>query len=523
MTLTRSVARPARAVALGAALAGCATAAPSTSTPAPAVTPRSERAALTATIDSFVTAPRFRNAHWGVLIVDPVAGDTLYSHNAGKLFLPASNQKLLTGATALAQLGPDYRYRTRFLARGPLRADGTLDGDLVVVSRGDPTVSDHMRGDATIPLRAVADSLAAHGVKRITGRIVRGGDAFPDSPLGYGWDWDDLPAAYGSGVDELMLNEGFTRVLVRGGAAAGAPVTIVGTAPARGYPAVTATARTTVRAPGSSAHASVDGTWRTALTTGATLGALEPQGVVVTGEIGAGDTASVEVTYPDAGAAYLVALGEALQARGITVARGADAATRVPDDSLAALTELAHLDSPPLREIMPALEKPSQNQIAEALFKTLGLERTGVGSADSARRVVERQLAAWGAPADGYAVRDGSGLSRHDYVSPETIVHVLDAMRRDTSFTVLYSALPIAGVDGTIASRMRGTPAQGNVHAKTGFVDKARSLSGYVTTADGRMLVFSFLCNNWTTPTSDVEHVQDAIAVRLASLHLGAR
>jgi D-alanyl-D-alanine carboxypeptidase/D-alanyl-D-alanine-endopeptidase (penicillin-binding protein 4) len=231
----------------------------------------------------------------------------------------------------------------------------------------------------------------------------------------------------------------------------------------------------------------------------------------------------VEVTYPDAGAAYLVALGEALGDRGISVARGADADARVPDDSLAALTELAHLDSPPLREILPALEKPSQNQIAEALFKTIGLERGGAGRADSARRVIERQLVAWGAPADGFAVRDGSGLSRHDFVSPETIVHVLDAARRDTAFHVLYDALPIAGVDGTIGSRMRGTPAQGNVHAKTGFVDKARSLSGYVTTADGRMLLFSFLCNNWTTPTSDVEHVQDAIAARLASLRLGAQ
>jgi D-alanyl-D-alanine carboxypeptidase/D-alanyl-D-alanine-endopeptidase (penicillin-binding protein 4) len=108
-------------------------------------------------------------------------------------------------------------------------------------------------------------------------------------------------------------------------------------------------------------------------------------------------------------------------------------------------------------------------------------------------------------------------------VSPETIVKVLDAMRRDTSFAVFYAALPIAGVDGTIGSRMRGTAAQGNVHAKTGYVDKARSLSGYVTTADGRLLLFSLLCNNWTTPVSEIERVQDAVAIRLASMRLGTR
>ena len=147
----------------------------------------------------------------------------------------------------------------------------------------------------------------------------------------------------------------------------------------------------------------------------------------------------------------------------------------------------------------------------------LGLEKTGVGTPDSGRRVVERQIAAWGADTAGAAVRDGSGLSRHDYVSPETIVRVLDAMRRHAEFRTFYDALPIAGVDGTIGSRMKNSPAQGNVHAKTGTVDKARSLSGYVTTVDGRMLVFSFLCNNFTVPNRMVEQVQDAILVQLAA------
>jgi D-alanyl-D-alanine carboxypeptidase/D-alanyl-D-alanine-endopeptidase (penicillin-binding protein 4) len=167
---------------------------------------------------------------------------------------------------------------------------------------------------------------------------------------------------------------------------------------------------------------------------------------------------------------------------------------------------------------MAALEKPSQNQIAEILFKTLGLERAGVGSADSGRAVVERQLVAWGIAPTAVAVRDGSGLSRHDYIAPDAIIRILDAMRKSPNFAVFRDALPLAGVDGTIANRMRGTAAAGNVHAKTGFVDKARSLSGYVTTADGRVLLFSLLCNNWTTSSREVDQVADAIAVRLASL-----
>jgi D-alanyl-D-alanine carboxypeptidase/D-alanyl-D-alanine-endopeptidase (penicillin-binding protein 4) len=176
------------------------------------------------------------------------------------------------------------------------------------------------------------------------------------------------------------------------------------------------------------------------------------------------------------------------------------------------------MKSPPLREILPALEKPSQNQIAELLFKTLGLEQTGVGTADSGRAVIERQLAAWGIAPTSVAVRDGSGLSRHDYIAPDAIVRVLDVMRKSPNFAVFRDALPVAGVDGTIANRMRSTAAAANLHAKTGSLDKARSLSGYVTTANGRMLIFSLLCNNWTTTSREVDQVADAIAVRLAGL-----
>jgi len=131
---------------------------------------------------------------------------------------------------------------------------------------------------------------------------------------------------------------------------------------------------------------------------------------------------------------------------------------------------------------------------------------------------VGRQVAKWGVAPNEVVIRDGSGLARYDYVSPRTLVRVLDAMRRAPTFKAYYDAMPIAGIDGTIRNRMKGTPAQGNVHAKTGTLAMARSLSGYVTTANQRTLIFSFLCNNWTTPVRDVERVQDIIAVRLATM-----
>lgn len=405
--------------------------------------PRSE---LRHEIDSLTSQPEFRNAQWGVLIVNPRTGDTLYSKNAGKLFMPASNMKIVTSAVALTLLGADYRYRTTFLTDGEVR-DSLLDGNLLVIGRGDPTVSDRMRGTATIVMDALADSLRAHRIRQISGSLARVGNAFPDSIYGYGWEWDDLGEYYGAGVDELIFNEGM--------------------------------APTKLRPPPDTA--------RDSLYSGPARNPAK---------------------------AYLDAFRDALVRKSIRI----DGAVR---DSILPtpfrMDTLFVLVSPPLREILPALMKQSQNQIAEILLRTIGLERGGLGTADSARKIVGQQLLAWGVQTDGFVIRDGSGLSDQDLLTPETIVRVLDRIQRDTAFAAYYNAMPIAGVDGTIDTRMKGTPAEGNVHAKTGTLAKARTLSGYVTTADGERLIFAILANNTTTPGSTVTRVIDEIAAALAA------
>ena len=410
------------------------------------VPPASSRAELAHNIDSLTSQPDFRNAQWGVLIVNPRTGDTLYSKNAGKLFMPASNMKIITSAVALTLLGPEYRYRTTFLTDGPVR-DSLLDGNLLVIGRGDPTVSDRMRGTATIVMDALADSLRAHRIRQISGSLARVGNAFPDSIYGSGWEWDDLGEYYGAGVDELIFNEGM--------------------------------APTKLRPPPDTA--------RDSLYSGPAKNPAK---------------------------AYLDAFHDALVRKSIRmdgVVRDSILPTPFKMDTLFVLI------SPALREILPALMKQSQNQIAEILLRTIGLERGGLGTADSARKIVGQQLLTWGVQPDGFVIRDGSGLSDQDLLTPETIVRVLDRIQRDTAFAAYYNAMPIAGVDGTIDTRMKGTPAEGNVHAKTGTLAKARSLSGYVTTADGERLIFSILANNTTTPGSAVTHVADEIATALAA------
>jgi serine-type D-Ala-D-Ala carboxypeptidase/endopeptidase (penicillin-binding protein 4) len=179
------------------------------------------------------------------------------------------------------------------------------------------------------------------------------------------------------------------------------------------------------------------------------------------------------------------------------------------------------LRSNTLAEVLPVMQKPSQNQIAEVLFRTLALEVTGVGTPDSARRVVERQLDSWGVRPDARAVRDGSGLSRHDFVTPRAIVQVLDVMRRSPHFALYRDALPVAGQDGTLRNRMRMF-AQGRVQAKTGTIDKVRALSGYVTTAEGELLLFSIIANNFTVPNREIDRIQDLLLERLVSLRRSA-
>ncbi len=406
----------------------------------------SPRADLRKEIDSLTSQAVFRNAQWGVLIVNPRTGDTLYSKNAGKLFMPASNMKIITSSAALTLLGPDYAYRTTFLTDGEKR-DSLLDGNLLVIGRGDPTVSDRMRGLATTVMDDLADSVRAHGIRQVAGSLARVGNAFPDSIYGYGWEWDDLGEYYGAGVDELIFNEGM--------------------------------APTTLRPP--------PDTVRDSLYSG---------------------------PAKDPAKAYLDAFHDGLTRKGITVDGGVlDSILPTP----LKMDTLFVLVSPPLRAILPALLKPSQNQIAEILLRTIGLERGGIGTADTARKIVGQQLLAWGVQPDGFVIRDGSGLSDQDLLTPETIVRVLDRIQRDTAFALFYNSLPIAGVDGTIKDRMKGTPAEGNVHAKTGTLSKARSLSGYVTTADGERLIFSILANNTTTPGSVVTHIADQIAASLAA------
>lgn len=387
-------------------------------------------AALRSRLDSILAEPAFRSAIIGVLVVDPETRDTLYAHSPYTALVPASNTKIVTGAVALARLGPDYRYRTTFAVRGAV-SDSVLEGDLYVFGRGDPTVSQRVRGNPLEFLAGVADSLRARGITRVSGRLVHAGDAFPGSIFGYGWSYHYIQSSDGAGVDELMFNEGLS------------------------------------------------------------FDPSHPDG---------GDTTTAMPTL-DPARAYLDALRFGLVSRGveITGATERDSAA-VPTPGEPGFDLL----SPPLAEILAALMKPSQNQIAEALFRTLALEITGSGDPDTSARIISEQLVAWGADTLQFSLRDGSGLSRYNVISPATITLVLDTMRGHPYSAVYHTALARVGSEGTVRTWLHDTRAAEVTRGKTGTLQMVRAFSGHTTAADGRSLTFSFVANHFRVPTPQV-------------------
>ena len=480
--MLRSAARCA-ALLLLAPLGACAT------------LPRAAAPRLEQRLTTLFADTAFAGAHWGILVQDARSGKAIYQRNPDQLFLPASNEKLLTSAAALEALGPDYRYRTRFLAGGPVR-DGVLQGPLVVRGSGDPTLSSRFYPDARAALRAWADSLRAHGVTRIAGGIVGVDSAFAGPPLGAGWAWDDLDAYYAAEFGALEFNEGVVDLQVIPGRAVGDPGIVVVDPPTQ-Y--VRIDNRTATAAAGTPARLSFT---------------REPQGpgIEVAGVVPA-DTPSITETLAVRGPAgfFLTVLRETLRESGIAVEGPALPAEEwpMPRQPLQEWTLFTYT-SPPLREILPAMLKPSQNWIAETLLHTLGWELRGEGSARAGVAVVDSLLGLWGLqPVARMRMVDGSGLSRYDLVTPRLLVGLLQHMAASPDSALWYAALPVAGEDGTLKSRMSQPPLLGRVHAKTGTLTGVRSLSGYLTTTRGEPIVFSFLVNHHLHHAADVDRLVD--------------
>jgi D-alanyl-D-alanine carboxypeptidase/D-alanyl-D-alanine-endopeptidase (penicillin-binding protein 4) len=404
--------------------------------------------------------------------------------------MPASNLKLIVSATVLDRLGPEFRWRTRLLARG-LSPDGRRAESLVLVGGGDPTLLSADLGD-------LARQAAAAGITKVTGGIEADSSLFDTPPLGSGWAWDYESDYYAARTCALAVNRNTVGIRVTPGRRQGEPAKAH---PLQSFPGLRVRCSAVTGAAGSPSTVEVHRRRST-------------DEVLVAGSIPAEESAvEVDVTVEDPARMAGSLLAQCLEREGVQVG-GRVVSGRAGEGD----RQMATHDSPPLEEVLKLLNKPSDNLIAEEILSTLGaLHSPGKGTLEEGLAEEERFLRSLGVARSDWELADGSGLSRRDQVTPRLLVSVLRHMAAGPKGRLFIDSLPVAGVDGTLKRRMTSGPAQGRVSAKTGTLFKVCALSGYARTAAGEPLAFSLLMNHYAGTEAEVRAIQDRIVTLMAA------
>lgn len=510
-----------RVCLLGAALAsGCATgtaptapppavtappppgAEPPAASPAPAPpASRGRTEVLAEALDAVLASPTFHRASVGVAVRSLDTGATLFRRNGQTWLVPASTMKVLTAVAAAERLGWGYRFETRLYATGPI-VNGVLDGDLLVVGTGDPSINPRhpSRADA---FEQWAEALRARGIRRINGHVIGDDSAIAAPGLGIGWAWDDLVEDYGAAYGALQYRDSVVEVTMGPGITPGAPP-VVYLSPANHGLLVDVQAVT-----------SAEGT-------APSLAVSRPLGTRFLEVRGQAPLGSTPMTLPVAVANpthyFTGELRATLQRRGIVVdGQGMDIDDASDRPRAAEATLLLVDQSAPLAEIAQQMLEWSLNNYAESLL--VALDQTAPATGADGVALLRDTLTSLGVPSGSYHTRDGSGLSRNDYLSADALVAALaGAWERPHLRDTLKRALPVAGGDGTLGRRLKGTPGEGRVFAKTGSMSNVRSLAGYVDTLAGETLAFAVITNGFDVGAREIDARVDELLLALVSL-----
>jgi serine-type D-Ala-D-Ala carboxypeptidase/endopeptidase (penicillin-binding protein 4) len=476
-------------------------------------------AELQTRISEVLTRPDLAPAMVGVKVVSLDTGRVLFEENAAKLLRPASNMKIYTVATALDRLTPDYRFTTSVFAATRPDSNGVIRGDLRIYGRGDPSIAARFNnGDYLKAIDDFATRIVSAGVKRVEGDLVGDETYFVGPKYGAGWEWEDLTWYYGAEVTPLTVNDNALDLFIKPGTAVGQPALITTGPP---DPLLAIVNRVTTSAKGVRREISIHR-------------GLGENTIIITGSIPLEDrgyTGGIGISHPALLFVYL--LRSSLVQKGVVITgksrtTGEVAVASLPSMSFVsspAQEELTTLQSPPFSIIAAQTLKPSQNLYTELILRTLGKvtpppATTSIfnqTSEDLGIEAVKSFLKTAGIRPEALVLNDGSGLSRSDMITAEASVQLLTFMSKHRYADVFRNALPIAGVDGTLRNRMKATPAENNVRAKTGSLSSAASLAGYVTTASGEKLAFAIMVNNYPRDFDPRTACIDPIAVLLAS------
>jgi serine-type D-Ala-D-Ala carboxypeptidase/endopeptidase (penicillin-binding protein 4) len=467
-------------------------------------------------LSAHVAQPKFDAALWGVKVVSLDSGKVIFEQNSQKLFSPASNSKLYTVALALERLGADYRIKTSLYAAARPNA-GVLKGDLIVFGRGDPTINARLHNnDIYAALEPFVVALTNAGVQSITGDLIGDDSYFHGPPYGSGWAWDDTESYYGAEISALTINDNTLQVSVKPAGKVGDACALT-LSPATTY--VTFSNRT---------ETATNGVRRTI----SFYRPLDENVIYASGIMPVQDPIySDDVTVHSPAGLFIWLFREALARHGIKVGgklRTVNWLDRQVDAiHMEKLVELGSVESLPLSDIAREVMKPSQNLYTDLLLAHVGEQhRTPQTSPNETSeelgiRELNKFLGEAAVKRGDVFFEEGSGLSRNNLTTPNATIALLQYMSKHKCAEVYLNALPIAGIDGTLRNRMKGTAAAGNVRAKTGTLRWANSLSGHVTTAAGERLLFSIMLNRYhnSDPNRSGRADIDAIAVMLAEFN----
>lgn len=479
------------------------------------------------------------HAHWGISIIDAATGATLFARNDAQYFEPASNAKLFTTSAALALLGPAYTLSTQVLAEGTVDAAGTLHGDLRLVGGADPTLSGRAypwagHTERPNPPLAALDALAAQvlaaGIHSIDGPILADDSLFSDERYGHGWAWDDLQWEYGAPVSALPINDDVRYLAVTPGAAPGQPLTaewlpdLPGLPPGLGISGTTSTPGTkpalgiahlfnsegfrvygTLPAGGTPVNLGLALDDPARFAGQAFRAALVAKGITSQGSRpfhrASQDTESFTLETHEPVVLHPLPPGSTSLPSQLATAPQGSVTTQTPTPGATALPAartiriVASRTSLPLSDIITVTNKVSQNLHAELLLRILGRAEGSDGTSAQGARVVRAFATTQaGVLPNDFLLYDGSGLSSDDLVTPRALTTLLRYSNTQNWGPVLRNSLPIAGVDGTLSSRF--PTLHGRLQAKTGTLGEVDSLSGFLTTDSGRLLIFSVLSND---------------------------
>jgi len=439
-------------------------------------------------VDKILDAPALKGGITGCVVERLEDKQVVYEQNADLRLMPASNRKLYTTAAVLGLLGPDYTITTNVLgAAGPYPA-GTINGDVYLKGAGDSLLT-------TADLEDLAKSMAAAGVKKISGGVIGDGSVFEDGPYGTNWGWDTLNDDYAPAIMGLDVNDGIIEIDVTPGASPGVPAAYDVDPPNHVQPIVDQAVtvdkggKVTVEA----AHP-----WRKDV-------------IVLSGDMPLGGHKHIKIPVADPVLLAADLFRSALLKAGISVE--GDASTGITPSM--ASTVIASHKSAPMSTYIASMNKPSDNLLAESLVRVIGVEKGRHGDYDTGDAAEMAYFKLIGLDTSVLTLDDGSGVSRRDYVTARSIVDLLAYEATQPYFSSFRDSLPVAGVDGTLRHRMKGTSAEGNLRAKTGTLTAAASLSGYFTGKSGKVYAFSLIMNNFPTTATDVRSIQDQAVVDL--------